>query len=72
MYAKFPVSENPSFDDAFIFGEIIRILMKAEKFDDERLAKNMIAYGKVLGAGKQLMFVDLKKNMYRYHLLYHL
>ncbi|KAK3702575.1 hypothetical protein RRG08_042565 [Elysia crispata] len=51
VYAKFPVSENPSFDDAFIFGEIIRILMKAEKFDDERLAKNMIAYGKVLGAG---------------------
>ena len=51
MYAKFPVSENPNFDDAFIFGEIVRILMKAEKFDDERLAKNMIAYGKVLGAG---------------------
>ncbi|GFO50507.1 hypothetical protein PoB_007701200 [Plakobranchus ocellatus] len=50
VYSKFPVSENPNFDDAFIFGEIVRILMKAEKFDDERLAKNMIAYGKVLGA----------------------
>ncbi|CAL1545798.1 unnamed protein product [Lymnaea stagnalis] len=51
VYARFPISANPSFDDAYIFGEIVGILMKNEKFDDERLAKNMIAYGKVLGVG---------------------
>lgn len=54
VYSRFPISENPTYDDAYIFGEIVSILMKAEKFDDERLAKNMIAYGKVLGAGKDV------------------
>ena len=52
VYCKFPVAENPSFDDAYIFGEIVRILMKGEKFDDPRLAPNMITYGKILGLGK--------------------
>ena len=51
VYTKFPVSEKPSFDDAYIFGEIVRILIKAEKFDDPRLAPNMITYGKILGLG---------------------
>ena len=54
VYMKFPVSENPSFDDAYIFGEIIRILMKFEKYDDERLATSMITYGKILGLGMLL------------------
>ena len=54
VYMKFPVSENPSFDDAYIFGEIIRILMKFEKYDDERLASSMITYGKILGLGMLL------------------
>ena len=53
VYTKFPVSEKPSFDDAYIFGEIVRILMKAEKFDDPRLAPNMITYGKILGLGNK-------------------
>ena len=52
VYMKFPVSENPSFDDAYIFGEIIRILMKFEKYDDARLASCMVTYGKILGLGK--------------------
>ena len=52
IYCKFPVSDNPTFDDAYIFGEIVRMLMKAEKFDDPRLAPNMIALGKVMGIGQ--------------------
>lgn len=51
VYCKFPVSENPTFDDAYIFGDIVRLLMKAEKFDDPRLVPNMITYGKILGLG---------------------
>ena len=43
VYSKFPVSEKPTFDDAFIFGEIVRLLMKLEKYEDARLASNMIA-----------------------------
>lgn len=54
IYCKFPVSENPTFDDAYIFGEIVRLLMKSEKYDDSRLTPNMIALGKVLGKGKIL------------------
>lgn len=54
VYCRFPVSANPTYDDAYIFGEIVRILMKNEKYDDERLAKNMIAYGKVLGLGESI------------------
>ena len=51
VYCKFPVSENPSFDDAYIIGDIVRLLMKSEKYDDPRLPTNMIAYGKALGLG---------------------
>lgn len=52
IYCRFPVSENPTFDDAYIFGEIVRLLMKSEKFDDPRLQTNLIAMGKVLGLRK--------------------
>lgn len=52
VYCKFPVSDKPSFDDAYIFGDIVRLLMKAEKYDDPRLTPNMITYGKILGLGK--------------------
>lgn len=68
VYAKFPVSEQLSFDDAYIFGEIVRILMKHEKYDDERLAKNMISYGRILGLGTSSfplavdLFTDACKN----------
>ena len=51
IFSKFPVPENPSFDDAYIFGEIVRLLMKNEKYDDPRLRDNLIAYGRVLGLG---------------------
>lgn len=53
VYAKFPVPENPTFDDAYIHGEFVRLLMKLEKYDDPRLTANMIAYGRVLGIGRQ-------------------
>ena len=55
IYCKFPVSENLTFDDAYIFGEIVRLLMKLEKYDDPRLATNMISLGKVMGIGKYII-----------------
>lgn len=58
IYNKFPVGESPTFDDAFIFGEIVRILMKEEKYDDERLEKNLIRMGKVLGLGKNYLSLN--------------
>ena len=55
IYCKFPVSENPTFDDAYIFGEIVRLLMKSEKYDDPRLPSNMISLGRVMGIGEYLI-----------------
>ena len=58
IYCKFPVSETPNFDDAYIFGEVVRHLMKAEKYDDERLETNLIAMGRVLGIGGYHLFMQ--------------
>ena len=52
IYCRFPVSETPTFDDAYIFGEIVRLLVKNDKLDDPRLETNLIALGKVMGLGK--------------------
>jgi len=51
VYSKFPTAAVPTFDDAYIFGEIVRILFKLEAYDDPRLLSNMIAMGKVMGLG---------------------
>ncbi|XP_038663179.1 uncharacterized protein LOC119971545 isoform X5 [Scyliorhinus canicula] len=51
IYSKFPVKPltTQTFDDAFITGEIVRLLMKYEKYDDKRLGPNLIAYGRIMG-----------------------
>lgn len=52
VYCKFPVPENPGFDDAYIFGEIVLILFKQEKYDHPKLAENMIRLGQIMGLGE--------------------
>ncbi|XP_070181396.1 uncharacterized protein [Littorina saxatilis] len=69
VYMKFPISEKPSFDDAYIFGEIIRILMKFEKYDDERLPTSMITYGKILGLGVLDRYVKVLEEKFKNKLL---
>ncbi|XP_041354400.1 uncharacterized protein LOC121372183 [Gigantopelta aegis] len=69
MYSKFPVPKEPSFDDAYIFGEIIRLLMKAEKYDDPRLGPNMIAYGRVLGLASLEKYVNKLEEVFKPELL---
>lgn len=62
MYCRFPVSATPNFDDAYIFGEIVRLLLKNEKYDDPRLVPNMVSWGKVMGLGKNcdcLLFMTI-------------
>jgi len=59
IYSKFPKSENPTFDDAFIFGEIVLLLMKCEKYDDPRLESNLIGMGRVMGLGMCQRFFPL-------------
>jgi len=51
VYSRLPTASVPTFDDAYIFGEIVRILFKLEAYDDPRLLSNMIAMGTVMGFG---------------------
>jgi len=51
LFSKFPTSENGSFDDAYINGEIVGILMKHKKFEDPRLPEYMIKWGQIMGFG---------------------
>ncbi len=63
VYAKFPFSDPPTFDDAFLHGEIIRLLMKSESYEKEQLVRSMIAMGKALGIGvldKQVAILEGK------------
>ena len=49
VYCKFPFSPELTFDDAYLYGEIVQLLMKKESHDDPRLLQYMVAMGKVLG-----------------------
>lgn len=49
IYCKFPFSAELTFDDAYLYGEIVQLLMKKESYDDPRLLQYMVAMGKVLG-----------------------
>ena len=49
VYCKFPFSMELTFDDAYLYGEIVQLLMKKESYDDPRLLQYMVAMGKVLG-----------------------
>lgn len=74
VYCRFPRSGNEdSFDDAYLSGEIVHILMKHEKFDDPRLCEHTVVYGRVMGIGvleKYMETLDAKfktsllKNIY--------
>lgn len=63
VYAKFPFNNPPTFDDAFLHGEIVRLLMKSESYDNPRLCTSLIAMGKALGIGvleKQVSILESK------------
>lgn len=63
VYSNFPFSSPPSFDDAFLHGEIIRLVMKSGKYDNPHLIPSMIAMGKALGIGvldKQVAILEGK------------
>ncbi|XP_054758090.2 uncharacterized protein LOC129264268 isoform X1 [Lytechinus pictus] len=69
VYARYPFSDEESYDDAFLHGEILRLLMKHEKFDDPRLEKHMIAYGRILGKGCIEKYVQILEAKFKNELL---
>ncbi|XP_078503186.1 uncharacterized protein LOC144761836 isoform X1 [Lissotriton helveticus] len=71
VYCKFPLKpvQEQTFDDAFITGEIVRLLMKHEKYDDPRLPANMIANGKVLGLGVLEKYMNILEDKLKTNVL---
>ena len=49
VYSQFPFSNPPSFDDAYLHGEIVHLLMASESYDNPRLLSSMVAMGQALG-----------------------
>lgn len=69
VYGKFPFSESPSFDDAYIHGEIVRLLIKQEQYDDPRLGPNLIAFGRVMGINSLEKYVIILDSKFKTKLL---
>ncbi|XP_061164365.1 uncharacterized protein LOC133173398 [Saccostrea echinata] len=65
VYCKFHISDPPTFDDGYILGEIVRLLMKAEDYEDKRLVKNMILYGKVYGLAILEKYVKILEEKFK-------
>ena len=49
LYDAFPCAEPPSFDDGYIHGEAVRLILKAKAFGDDRLERHLIGLGLVNG-----------------------
>ncbi len=66
VYSKYPFPDPLTYDDAFLHGEIARLLIKHEKFDDPRLGPSMIALGKVMGFPVLEKYVDILDSKLKY------
>ncbi|XP_060781416.1 uncharacterized protein LOC132889178 isoform X2 [Neoarius graeffei] len=71
VYSRFPLKpvNEQTFDDAFITGEIVHILMKQELYEHPQLAPNLIAYGKVMGLSCIEKYIDVLDGKYMTELL---
>lgn len=66
VYTKYPFADELSYDDAFLYGEIVRLLMKVEAYDDPRLQKNMIALGRILGFSALERYINILEDKLKY------
>ncbi|XP_069000352.1 uncharacterized protein [Embiotoca jacksoni] len=65
VYCRFPLkpAAEQSFDDAFITGEIVRMLMSQEQYEHPLLGSCLVAHGKVMGLScieKHMDILDAK------------
>ena len=49
IYSKFPFKKEGNFDDAYLYEEIIRLILKTEDFNNACLQSSMVGYGKIMG-----------------------
>ena len=61
-----PLKSPPDFEDAYVHGEMIRLLMKHKMYDDSRLEKNLIGYAKVNGLSSIEKEVTILDEAYKY------
>ncbi|CAB4036016.1 uncharacterized protein LOC110043988, partial [Paramuricea clavata] len=66
VYSKYPFPDPLTYDDAYLHGEIARLLIKHEKLDDPRLGPSMIALGKVMGFSVLEKYVDILDSKLQY------
>ncbi|MEQ2225901.1 hypothetical protein ILYODFUR_022318 [Ilyodon furcidens] len=61
VYCRFPMKPvaEQSFDDAFITGEMVRLLMSQEQYDHPQLGPSLTAYGKVMGLSCIEKYMDI-------------
>ena len=81
VYCQFPfLVETPTenevtqddpngFDDGYLYGEIVRLLMKEECYEDPRLEKFMIKLGQVLGFSTLDKYVSILESKLKYNKL---
>ncbi|KAI6660476.1 hypothetical protein LOD99_14061 [Oopsacas minuta] len=65
VYLKYPFPDTPTFDDAYLYGEIVRILLKEGQYDDVRLVPNMIHLGKIMGIGMLEKYVKILEDKFK-------
>ena len=58
IYSRFPIpnevneaNNKAKFDSAFIYGELVSILMNGKQYDDLRLPKYLTLWAKIMGTG---------------------
>ena len=72
VYLKFPFRSLPaiestgSYDDAFLYGEAVRLLMKLECFEDPRLQSSMISLGKIMGFPVLEKYINILDSKLKY------
>ena len=66
VYSKYPFPDPPSYDDAYLHGEIVRVLIKNEKFEDPRLPPSMVALGRVMGLSVLEKYVEILDSKLKY------
>nr|XP_008292168.1 PREDICTED: uncharacterized protein LOC103366271 [Stegastes partitus] len=61
VYCRFPLKPvaEQSFDDAFITGETVRLLMSQEQYDHPQLGSCLVAHGKVMGLSCIEKYIDI-------------
>uniref|UniRef100_H2YZP1 Uncharacterized protein n=1 Tax=Ciona savignyi TaxID=51511 RepID=H2YZP1_CIOSA len=71
VYCSYPSSQaaEDSFDDAYLSGEIVSILMKHEKYEDTRLVEHMVKWGRVMGIGVLEKYMGILDSKFKTEML---